>query len=222
MTTHHVVVIEINQDKISRSQWENIRKQNPKASEGAAVFCLAHLTGKATLKSLERNDFSVLRHKLKKKGKTLHKPLCRTTSCKITAYRYAEDLVETLRQSEVFVFYDNPVAHRVYIIRLENAAWKDGNKFARANGGKAGDWKEFLYVGETKLTVEERYEVHKRLVNGEKDENAASIVHQHGYEIAHDLMEEFQDQKYTIADALEKERDVALELRKRGYATWFN
>jgi len=36
------------------------------------------------------------------------------------------------------------------------------------------------------------------------------------------LMEEFQDQKYTIADALEKERDVALELRKRGYATWFN
>ena len=149
MATHHVVVIEINREKISRSQWEKIRKQNPKASEEAAVFCLAHLTGKATLESLERNDFSVLRHKLKKKGKTVHKPLCRTTSSKITAYRYAEDLVETLRQSEVFVFYDNPVAHRVYIIRLENTAWKDGNKFAKANGGQAEDWKEFLYVGET-------------------------------------------------------------------------
>ena len=55
------------------------------------------------------------------------------------------------------------------------------------------------------------------------DENAATkIVHEHANEIAHDLMEEFRDHKYTIAGALEKERDVALELRKRGYATWFN
>ena len=84
------------------------------------------------------------------------------------------------------------------------------------------DWKGFLYVGETDETVEKRYEIHTVKVDGKKHKFASKYPHNHHLEIAYDLMEDLENVLYRKADALEKERDVALKLRSEGYATWYN
>ena len=222
MATHHVVPIEVNQRSLRKSQWEKLTKQNPKRWRRTPVVTIAHLTSEKRLAAYLAGDFSSSSSGWNSKGKSVMNDHYRSFESKIEAYRYAEDLVEELRNKHWRVFYDDKPNRRVYILRLKKRVWEKKPAFAKENGGKKSDWKDFLYVGETEKTVEERYKIHTVKVGGKRHKFSSKIVHKHANGIAHDLMEELGDTLYRQAGALEKERDVALELRKRGYATWFN
>ncbi len=222
MSTYHVLPLQLDSKFLRKQQWETLRKQNPKRWRRTPVVTIAHLTSEATVKRYLDGDFSTSKSSWNKKAQSVLIDHMRSFESKIEAYRYAEDLVEELRDLHWRVFYDDPCNRRVYVIRLKDDVWKDGGAFAKANGGNKEDWQGFLYVGETSKSVEKRYAEHLEEVDGKKGPLAAKYVFHHHMEIAHDLMEGFESQVYRQAGALERERDVALELRAQGYATWFN
>jgi len=220
--TYHVLPLQLASNTLRRHQWDTLRNQNPKRWRRTPVVAIAHLTSETTVNQYLDGDFSTSKSPWNKKAESvLTEHMCSFES-KIEAYRYSEDLVEELRNLHWRVFYNDPCNRRVYIIRLKDDVWKDGEGFAKANGGEKGDWTDFLYIGETSKSVEERYAEHIEEVDGRKGPLAAKYVFHHHLEIAHDLMEGFEHQFYRKAGALERERDVALDLRAQGYATWFN
>jgi hypothetical protein len=222
MATYHVVPLQLSAKTLRKQQWETLREQNPKRWRRTPVVTIAHLTSEATVKRYLDGDFSSSKSSWNKKGESVLTDHMRSFESKIEAYRYAEDLVEELRDLHWRVFYDDPCNRRVYIIRLKDDVWKDKGTFAKANGGEKADWADFLYVGETSKSVEERYADHLEEVDGKKGPLAAKYVFEHHQEIAYDLMEGLESKFYRKAGALERERELALELRSQGYATWFN
>ena len=222
MSTHFVLPLQLISQKITKTQWQTLAEQNPKRWKRTPVISIAHLTNEDTVKSYLNGDFSQSKGRWNKRSESVLTEYMRSFDSKIDAYRYAEDLVEEFRNQHWRVFYNNPKNRRIYIIRLKEDVWKKDGAFAKANGGKKDDWKGFLYVGETDETVEKRYEIHTVKVNGKKHKFASKYPHNHHLEIAYDLMENLENALYCKADALEKERDVALKLRSEGYATWYN
>ena len=222
MATYHVVPLQLSAKTLRKQQWETLREQNPKRWRRTPVVTIAHLTREATVKRYLDGDFSASKSSWNKKAESVLTDHMRSFKSKIEAYRYAEDLVEELRNLHWRVFYNDPCNRRLYIIRLKDDVWKDKGAFAKANGGEKADWTDFLYVGETSKSVEDRYADHLEEVDGKKGPLAAKYVFEHHQEIAYDLMEGLESKLYKKAGALERERDLALELRAEGYATWFN
>tara|TARA_B100001564_G_C20393653_1_gene557940 strand:+ start:65 stop:733 length:669 start_codon:yes stop_codon:yes gene_type:complete len=222
MTTHFVLPLQLISRKITKTQWKTLAEQNPKRWKRTPVISIAHLTSEDTLKSYLNGDFSQSKSKWNKRSESVLAEYVRSFDSKIDAYRYAEDLVEEFRNQHWRVYYNNPRNRRIYIIRLKEDVWKKNGAFAKANGGEKQDWRGFLYVGETDESVEKRYQIHTIKVDGKKHKFASKYPHNHHLEIAFDLMEDLENTLYCKADALEKERDVALKLRSEGYATWYN
>ena len=222
MSKHHVLPLRLMQRNLSRKKWATLREQNPKRWRRTPVVSIAHLTSENTVNTYLSGDFTSSKSSWNKKAESVLTEHMRSFDTKIEAYKYAEKLVDDFRNQHWRVFYDDLPDRRVYVIRLKDDVWKDGGAFAKTNGGKKEDWRDFLYVGETSKSVEDRYADHIEEVDGKKGPLASKYVFNHHMEIAYDLMEGFETQFYRKAGALERERDLALELRSLGCATWFN
>lgn len=110
--------------------------------------------------------------------------------------------------------------YRVYVIELSKKIFSERKKFRDANPQFNGVL-ECLYVGMSSKTPEERFEQHKGGYRNKKGHNISSLfVQQYGRYLRPSLYDHLSQMKK--AEALETEKTLALELRRRGYAVWYN
>ena len=100
--------------------------------------------------------------------------------------------------------------HSVYVIELDDKALNH-RRFREANPAY-DPTKPCLYVGCTGLKVEQRFANHKRGYKGNR------FVQQYGIRLRPDLYAFFNPMPYQAA--LTMERELAEELRLKGYAVW--
>lgn len=111
--------------------------------------------------------------------------------------------------------------YRVYVIELSRKVFSENAKFRNANPQYNGVL-ECLYVGSTSKTPQARFSDHKvghRTKTGRR--TFSPIVHQYGTFLRPSLYEHIPAVK-TRAEAERLERELALELRRKRYAVWFN
>lgn len=111
--------------------------------------------------------------------------------------------------------------YRVYVIELSKKVFTENRKFRMANPQFNGVL-QCLYVGMTSKTPKERFEQHKTgYVNKKGHKLAANIVTKYGLYLRGSLYQHI-DPMTTRAEALQIEESLALELRRQGYAVWYN
>ncbi len=110
--------------------------------------------------------------------------------------------------------------YRVYVIELSKKVFNENAKFRAANPQFNGVL-ECLYVGMTSKTPQERLQQHKTgYVNAKGHDLSSSIVKKYGIYLRPSLYNHLP--LMNQADALKMEKALALELRRKRYAVWFN
>ncbi|MBP9189907.1 MAG: ribose-5-phosphate isomerase [Chitinophagales bacterium] len=112
--------------------------------------------------------------------------------------------------------------YKVYVIELSKRVFTENYKFRNANPQFNGVL-ECLYVGMTSKTPKERFEQHKtgyRNKNGNK--LSSNIVEKYGTYLRPSLYDAINEKPMTRAEALKMEEKLAWDLRRKGYAVWFN
>ncbi len=113
-----------------------------------------------------------------------------------------------------------PTSYRVYVIELSRKVFTEDRKFREANPQYNGVL-ECLYVGQSSKTPKERFEQHRSSYRNAKGHKLSSeIVRKYGRYLRPSLYQDIGP--LTRAEALEVEAGLALELRRKGYAVWFN
>ena len=111
--------------------------------------------------------------------------------------------------------------YRVYVVELSKRVFTDNTKFRLANPQFNGVL-ECLYVGMTSKTPKERFEQHKTgYVNKKGHKLSSNIVEKYGLYLRPSLYNHI-DPLPTRHQALQVEKWLALELRRKRYAVWFN
>ena len=111
--------------------------------------------------------------------------------------------------------------YRIYVVELKKKVFTEHAKFRAANPQFNGVL-ECLYVGMTSKTPQERFLQHKTGYRNKKGVNIAStIVQKYGSYLRPSLYNHIPPM-HTRAEALKMERALALELRRKRYAVWFN
>lgn len=111
-------------------------------------------------------------------------------------------------------------AYTVYVIELSRKVFTEDWKFRAANPQYNGVL-ECLYVGMTSKTPQERFAQHKSGARSSKGHKLGSnIVHKYGRYLRPSLYQDIGP--LDRAEALEVEKGLALELRRKGYAVWTN
>ncbi|MDB4292126.1 ribose-5-phosphate isomerase [Maribacter sp.] len=111
--------------------------------------------------------------------------------------------------------------YRIYVIELHKKVYSENRKFREANPQFNGVL-ECLYVGMTSKTPAERFKQHKTgYVNKKGHKLSANIVQKYGGYLRPSLYNHI-DPLPTRAAALKMEETLALELRRKKYAVWFN
>lgn len=109
----------------------------------------------------------------------------------------------------------------VYVIELHKRVYTENYKFRAANPQFNGVL-QCLYVGMTSKTPKERFVQHKTKGLSKKGHNlASSIVYKYGSYLRPSLYNHINPLK-SRDEALKHEKLLALELRRQGYAVWFN
>src|SRR5882672_5239090 len=112
--------------------------------------------------------------------------------------------------------------YRVYVIELSKRVFTENAKFRTANPQFNGVL-ECLYVGMTSKTPSERLTQHKSgFVNKKGHKLSANIVQKYGRYLRPSLYEHINIKSMTRAEALMMEEKLAWNLRRQGYAVWFN
>lgn len=112
--------------------------------------------------------------------------------------------------------------YRVYVVELSKRVFTENFKFRAANPQFNGVL-ECLYVGMTSKTPAERLRQHKTGYINKKGHNlSASIVRKYGTYLRPSLYEDINLKPMTRQEALKMEEKLAWDLRKCGYAVWFN
>ncbi|MFI5203235.1 MAG: ribose-5-phosphate isomerase [Flavobacteriales bacterium] len=110
--------------------------------------------------------------------------------------------------------------YSVYVIELSKKVFTLDRKFREANPQFNGVL-QCLYVGMTSKTPQERFKQHKTgYVNKKGHKLSAYIVQKYGSYLRPSLYNHLG--LMTRAEALRMEKKLALELRRKGYAVWFN
>lgn len=110
--------------------------------------------------------------------------------------------------------------YRVYVIELSKKVFTESAKFRTANPQFNGAL-ECLYVGMTSKTPKERFEQHKTGFRNKKGHKLSSnIVEKYGTYLRPSLYNHLDPM--TREEALKMEEQLALELRRKKYAVWFN
>ena len=111
--------------------------------------------------------------------------------------------------------------YRVYVIELSKKVFTENRKFREANPQFNGVL-ECLYVGMTSKTPKVRLEQHKTgYINKKGHKLSANIVQKYGLYLRGSLFQHI-DRMPSRTEALKMEENLALELRRQGYAVWFN
>lgn len=112
--------------------------------------------------------------------------------------------------------------YRVYVIELSKKVFTENAKFRAANPQFNGVL-QCLYVGMTSKSPEERFRQHKTgYVNKKGHKLSANIVQQYGSYLRPSLYDHLNEKSMTRQEALIMEEKLALDLRRKRYAVWFN
>lgn len=112
--------------------------------------------------------------------------------------------------------------YSVYVIELSRKVFNEDTRFREANPQFNG-MLQCVYVGMTSKTPEERFKQHITGYVNKKGHNlSASIVKKYGRYLRPSLYRHINEEKMTRAQALKTEEALALDLRRQGYAVWFN
>ncbi len=113
------------------------------------------------------------------------------------------------------------VQYRIYVVELSKRVFTENRKFREANPQFNGVL-ECLYVGMTSKTPKERLKQHKTGYRNAKGYKLSSyIVQKYGSYLRPSLYNHI-DPLPTREGALKMEKTLALELRRKRYAVWFN
>ena len=111
--------------------------------------------------------------------------------------------------------------YQIYVVELQKKVFSENRKFREANPQFNGVL-ECLYVGMTSKTPKERLEQHKTGFINKKGHNlSSSIVKKYGSYLRPSLYNHIKPMT-SRAEALKMEELLALELRRKKYAVWFN
>jgi hypothetical protein len=112
--------------------------------------------------------------------------------------------------------------YQVYVIELTKKVFTENAKFRAANPQFNGVL-ECLYVGMTSKTPQERFLQHKTgYINKKGHKLSANIVQKYGWYLRPSLYYHINLKPMTRLEALIMEEKLALDLRRKGYAVWFN
>jgi hypothetical protein len=112
--------------------------------------------------------------------------------------------------------------YRVYVVELAKRVFTENAKFRNANPQFNGVL-ECLYVGMTSKTPAERLKQHKTgYVNKKGQKLSSNIVEKYGIYLRPSLYDHINLKVMTRKQALIMEEKLALDLRRQGYAVWFN
>jgi predicted GIY-YIG superfamily endonuclease len=112
--------------------------------------------------------------------------------------------------------------YRVYVIELSKRVFTENAKFRAANPQFNGVL-ECLYVGMTSKTPAERLKQHKTGYRNKKGHKlSAAIAEKYGRYLRPSLYEHLNEKPMMREEALKAEKKLALDLRRQGYAVWFN
>jgi hypothetical protein len=112
--------------------------------------------------------------------------------------------------------------YQVYVVELSKKVFTENTKFRNANPQFNGVL-QCLYVGMTSKTPAERFNQHKTgYVNKKGHKLSAYIVEKYGTYLRPSLYEQINVKLMTRQEALVMEKKLALDLRRKGYAIWFN
>lgn len=110
--------------------------------------------------------------------------------------------------------------YSVYVIELSKRVWTESEKFRNANPQYNGVL-ECLYVGMTSHSPEERFEKHKSGYRTKKGHKISSkFVEKYGLYLRPSLFEEYNP--LTKEEAVAMEEKLALHLKRKRYAVWWN
>ncbi len=111
--------------------------------------------------------------------------------------------------------------YRVYVVELSKRIFTENAKFRAANPQFNGVL-ECLYVGMTSKEPKERFEQHKKGYRSKKGHKLSSnIVQKYGTYLRPNLYNHIKPMP-TRSEAQKMEEKLALELRRKRYAVWFN
>lgn len=111
--------------------------------------------------------------------------------------------------------------YSVYVIELSKRVFTENRKFRDANPQFFSEL-QCLYVGMTSKSPKERFEQHKSGAKSKKGHKISSnIVEKYGLYLRPSLYNHIPKFK-TKAEAEQMEKELALELRRKRYAVWFN
>ena len=114
------------------------------------------------------------------------------------------------------------MSYKVYVIELSKRVFTENAKFRLANPQFNGVL-ECLYVGMTSKTPIERFKQHKTgYINKKGHKLSANIVQKYGAYLRPSLYDHINLKTMTREQALLMEKKLALDLRRKGYAVWFN
>ncbi|MEO5783792.1 MAG: ribose-5-phosphate isomerase [Ginsengibacter sp.] len=112
--------------------------------------------------------------------------------------------------------------YQVYVIELSKKVFTEIAKFRAANPQFNGVL-QCLYVGMTSKTPVERLMQHKTgYVNRKGNNLSATIVRKYGTYLRPSLYNQLNLKPMNRQQALQMEEKLAWDLRKQGYAVWFN
>jgi hypothetical protein len=112
--------------------------------------------------------------------------------------------------------------YKVYVIELSKKVFTEDVRFRAANPQFNGVL-ECLYVGMTSKTPQERFKQHKTgYVNKKGHKLSANIVYKYGTYLRPSLYDHLNLKPMNREAALLMEEKLALDLRRKGYAVWFN
>ena len=112
--------------------------------------------------------------------------------------------------------------YSVYVVELSKRVFTEDARFRIANPQFNGVL-ECLYVGMTSKTPAERFKQHKAGFISKKGHNiSARIVRRYGSYLRPSLYDHINLKPMSREVALQMEKKLALELRRKGYAVWFN
>ena len=112
--------------------------------------------------------------------------------------------------------------YQVYVVELSKRVFTENNRFRAANPQFNGVL-ECLYVGMTSKTPAVRFQQHKTgYVNKKGHKLSAYIVQKYGTYLRPSLYDHINRNPMTRENALLMEKKLALDLRRKGYAVWFN
>ena len=114
------------------------------------------------------------------------------------------------------------MVYKVYVVELSKKVFTENAKFRAANPQFNGVL-QCVYVGMTSKTPAERLMQHKTgYVNKKGHKLSANIVQKYGTYLRPSLYDHINLKPMTRLEALKMEEKLALDLRRQGYAVWFN